>query len=216
MDVETQPRIPESFFEHRHLFPEPWVDRWILPNPFISPLLKELRAGGVELSDFTFNKEVATAGDAHLNVTIRRLNAAVRIGLDTVTFIAVNPDWTEVPDLTLVFDRVSEIVCTVIGAKPVSQQAVLAFHVTEGAIDFHEKTASLINRNLVGEADFWGVSRRRDKQALIIDKSLKYERAAFVRLERTFPGSARFPEVASSLYEDEIVALSLLGIVGIP
>ena len=216
MNPETQPRIPESFFEHRQIFSEPWIDRWILPNPFLSPLLRELRDSGVELTDFTFGKDATTLGDTYLNVSIRRINAAVRIGLDTITLIAANPDWATAPELVTVFDRISEIICDLVVAKPSSQKAVLAFHVTSGAINFGIKTASLVNSSLLGEAEFCGVSLHRDKQVIVIDKSLKYERAAFVRLERTFSGDTFFSEVASALYEDERAALSLLGIAGIP
>jgi len=31
-------RIPESFLEHRQIFSESWVDRWTVPNQFVSPL----------------------------------------------------------------------------------------------------------------------------------------------------------------------------------
>jgi hypothetical protein len=107
-NAATQPHIPESFLEHREVFSEPWVDRWIIPNPFIPVLFGLLRAIGVELTDFSFNKDATNVGETYLNISIRQLNAAVRIGLDTVTFIAANPDWGKAPQLVSIFDRISD------------------------------------------------------------------------------------------------------------
>jgi hypothetical protein len=210
----TRPRIPESFFEHRQFFTEPWVERWTIPNPFISALLAPLRPLGVGLADFSFNKDPANVGETYLNISIRGLNAVVRIGLDTVTFIAANPDWEMAPQFVPIFDQISERVRGLLGIAPKSQEATLAFHVTPGASDFRQATASLVNRNVVGECHFYGVSLHRGDGALIIDRSLRYEGAAFVRLQRIFDGDTRFTEVASRLYEDEVAALRLLGIVG--
>jgi hypothetical protein len=204
--------IPESFLEHRQFFSNPWVERWVVPNPFISALVLPLRAVGVELSDLSFNKDAANIGDLYLNISIRRLNAAVRIGLDTVTFIAANPDWGIAPQLVAVFDQISGQIHNVVEVSPKSQEATLAFHVSPGTEDFGKITASLVNGNVVGECLFCGISLYRSDGALVIDKSLRYEGAAFVRLQRRFAGDALLADVAAQLYEDEAAALRLLGI----
>jgi len=212
----AQLQIPESFLEHRQRFAEPWIERWTTPTVFISPLVSPLRAAGVELSDFSFNKDAANVGDLYLNVAIRRLNAAVRIGLDTVTFIVANPSWEAAPRLVAVFDQVSGEIRNVVGASPKSQEATLAFHVSPGSLDFGKITTSLVSANLVGNCLFCGVSLHKADGTLLIDKSLRYEGAAFVRLQRTFAGDALFADIAARLYEDEIAALRLLGLSEIP
>jgi hypothetical protein len=197
------------------MFAETWVDRWVLPNPFISPVLSVLRPSGVELSDLSLNKDATNLGETYLNVTIRRHNAAARVGLDAVTFIVANPDWEMAPELVPLFDQIAAAICEIVRAKPVSQKATLALHITAGPIDFKVKTARLVNGDLPGDALFCGVSLHRADGALIIDKSLKYPNAAFVRIERTHRGDAVFSDVATTLYDDEIAALGLLGIEGI-
>ena len=77
-----QPSIPEAFFEHRHLFDEPWIDKWIFPNPFVIALARPLRPAGIELTDFSFNKDASNFGENYLNIAIRKFNAAVRVGID--------------------------------------------------------------------------------------------------------------------------------------
>jgi hypothetical protein len=175
-------------------------------------LFETLRPDGVGLSDFSFNKEPANFAETYLNVSIRKLNAAVRVGLDAVSYLAANPDWEMAPQLLEVFERVSERIRGVVGGQVESQEATLAFHVTPGTGDFQESTASLLNPDIAGKALFSGISLHRSDGVLIIDKSLRYERAAFVRLQCRFPAETHFSDVASRLYEDEISALRLLGL----
>jgi hypothetical protein len=166
VDKVAAPEIPESFFELRQLFAEAWVERWGIPNPFISALVSPLRLIGVELSDFSFNKEATNVAENYLNISIRHLNAAVRIGLDMVTFIATNPYWQVAPQLSSVFDQVSEEIRQILGTLPKSQEAVLAFHVTPGSADFRKMTAALVNKDIVGESVFCGVSLHKADGAL--------------------------------------------------
>jgi len=197
------------------VFGESWVDKWIIPNPFVSTLFAALRTVDVELTDFSFNKDAANIGEIYLNISIRKLNAAVRIGLDSVTFIVSNPDWGMAPQLASVFEAVSERIREILQLVPKSQETILAFHVTPGSADFRTSSALLVNQDLVGDSLFCGISLHRSDGTLIIDKSLRYEGAAFVRLQRRFPGDATFADVSSRLYEDQVSALHLLGVTGI-
>jgi hypothetical protein len=140
----------------------------------------------------------------------------VRISLETITFIAANPNWAMVPELVRVFDQTSEIFCGLVNAAPVSQKSTLALHVSPGAVDFREGTSRLISGDLAGEALFCGISVHRTDRTLVIDKSLKHDGAAYIRLERSFSGDSAIADIASSLYEDEVAALHLLGIPGVP
>jgi hypothetical protein len=215
-DAIVRSQFPESFLEHRQFFVEPWVDLWTIPNPFISAILKPLREIGVELTDVSFNKDATSLGDTYLNCSIRKLNAAVRVGLDVVTFIAANPDWGLAPQLVPTFDHIAEQIRNLVGASPKSQEAILAFHVTPGTADFRQATSNLVNTRVVGECIFYGVSLHRTDGAVIIDKSLRHEGAAFVRLQRRFAGEVSFADVASRLFEDEIAARRMLGISDVP
>jgi len=207
--------IPESLLEHRQTFAAPWVDRWTIANPFIGALYPVLRNWGIELTDFSFNKEATNVGESYMNVAVRKLNAAVRVGLDNVTYIAANPDWSMAPQLVEVFDSVASRVGKFIEQAPATQQLTLAFHVTAGEIDLKKTSANLVNHELLGDAEFFGISLHQKGGSIVIDKSLRYENAAFVRLQRTFPGVMRFAEIAPQVYEEEVKALSLIGITGV-
>ena len=214
-DQASKPMIPESFLEHRQTFAAPWVDRWTIANPFIGVLYPALRSWGVELTDFSFNKEATNVGETYMNVAVRRLNAAIRVGLDNVTYFAANPDWSMAPKLVEVFDSVSSRVGKFVEQVPATQQLTLAFHVTAGEIDLKKASASLIQKELLGDAEFFGISLHQKSGSIVIDKSLRYENAAFVRLQRTFPGGMTFAEIAPQVYEEEVKTLSLVGITGV-
>jgi hypothetical protein len=144
---------------------------------------------------------------------MRKFNAAIRIGLDTVSFIAGNLDWAIAPQVVPVLEEVSETIRGITQTAPKFQEVTLAFHVAPGTADFRASTTALVNKDLLGEALFYGVSRHGSESSLMLDKSLKYEHAAFVRLFRTVSGNVTFPDLASLLYNDQVSALRLLGIV---
>lgn len=133
-----------------------------------------------------------------------------------MTFIAANPYWAMSPQLSLMFDQLSNKIRNVVGASAKFQEATLAIHVTPGTSDFKEITASFVNKGVVGDCLFYGVSLHRTDGVLIIDKSLRHEDAAFIRLQRRFPGDLLFGEIAARMYDDEVAALQLLGISGVP
>lgn len=215
--LEQTPKstIPESFLEHRHTFATPWVDLWKIANPFIGVLFPIVRKWGVALTDFSFNKDATNVGEAYMNVAVRNLNAALRVGLDNVTYIAANPDWTMAPQLVELFDAIASSVGKFVEQAPITQQLTLAFHVTAGDIDLQTASTQLVNRELLGEAEFFGISLHQKNGSIVIDKSLRYENAAFIRLQRNFPGLTTFAEIVPQIYEEEVKTLSLIGITGV-
>jgi hypothetical protein len=208
--------MPESFFEHRQSFSDGWIERWTIPNPFLVALASPLRTMGAELSDFSFNKEATNIAENYLNIALRKFNAGVRIGLDSVTFMASNPDWELAPKLIGLFDEISDLIHRVVEVSPKYQEAILAFHVTAGKLDFGVSTASLVNKKKIGEGLFYGVSVYGGDRSLVIDKSARYEGGAFVRVQRKFAGEIPLAKVAEALYNEEVTALRLLGIADIP
>jgi len=146
------PRIIESLFEHKLLYTEPWVDRWGSPNPFLVSLTKCLKHLGVGLSDFSFHNDTPTIADACLNIEIRRLHSAVRIGLDSISLIAMNPAWEFSPEVISAFGLVCDGASGVIGVSPASQESTLSFHITPGGSDFRSATNSLIAKTIANDA----------------------------------------------------------------
>ena len=219
--VVAVPNIPESVLEYRQSFTHSWVDQWNVPNPFITPISDSLKDLGVGLTDFSFNKDATNLGEILLTVVIRKLNATVRIGLDSVLFTIINPDWqtaSKQTASTLIsnFERVTQIIHKVARASPAVQEATLALHVVSETTDLKAATAALVKQELLGDAEFYGISLHRDAGTVLIEKSVRYDHAAFVRLQRRFSQNESIVQIASVLYEDAGFALGLLGLVQNP
>jgi len=114
--------------------------------------------------------------------------------------------------LSDLFERVSARVQKVIGAHANAQEATLALHVISAEVDFGASTVPLVTPSLSAQANFCGISIYRDDGILTIDKSVKYDRAAFVRLHYRFSGDTSFKEIAGAIYDREVAALRLLGL----
>jgi len=208
----ASPGIPESYFEYRADFSEPIFEVWTVPNPLVYSLFSTLKRWNVGLGDVAWNKDPSSYKDVQLTFNVPKMNAIVRVGLDAATFIAVNPDWSKAPALVELFEAAMSGIQQTARVEVASQEIALGMHVTPGERKFGDAMAKLVNTELLGSAQTYGISAYREDSSLVIDKSVKYEGGIFVRLHRKFPATTAFTEVAMALYKDEVKALELLGV----
>jgi hypothetical protein len=212
-----QAAITESYFEHRQMFGSNWVELWSKsPNPFLTAVLPITEGVGVELADISFNSNSSHLGEIAMNILFRKRRAALRLSLESATFMADNPNWEEASQLVELFEELSGKIRLVAERVPKSQECSLTFHLAPGPYDFGKVTRQLVREEILGAGDFYGVTRHRADSAITVDKSAKCPGGIFVRLQRNFPGEAQFPHIAMALLEDEKEALHLLGIYEIP
>jgi hypothetical protein len=212
VESKLKPDIPESGMEHVVEFTPHWVDRWSIPNPFVSLFFEGLRPWNVTLADFAFRQDAKNVSETALIVTVRRLRSTIVIGLDKLTFHTANPDWEMAPELVKLFDAALDLFQTYIKSSIKSQECTIVFHVTPGSSSLLGRTASLVNAEMVGSAESYGLSKHSPEASLLLDRSLKYDGGVFFRLTRKFDSSAKFAEVALAMYADEVAALALIEI----
>lgn len=215
MTENAKPDIPESALELRVIFSSNWIDKWTVPNPFVSILLAALKPTGVSLEDFSFRQEPKNVAENGLVVNVNKLRSVITIGLDRITFRLANPDWGMAQDLATVYQSTVDT-CQSFVALPIkSHDYVLAFHVTPGSMDLAASGKALVDSSKIGDADFYGINVAKQDNTLSIEKSLRYQGGAFFRLTRSFASPITFQEIAVSIYSDEVSALELLGIQGL-
>ncbi len=202
----------EAYLELQQNFASNWVHLWTTPNPLIAPLLKALKSTGIGLSNFSFATEAKTLGETSLTISIPSISAAVVIGLDQVIFVAKEPTWQSAPGVIEIFQRVSDCICEIVGSPPSSQSSSLSLHLLNQELDFAATTQTWVNSNSIGKWDFCGLSLHREDASLILDKSLRYRAAAFIKLQRNYGGEVGFADIALRILEDQNFALKLLGI----
>jgi hypothetical protein len=209
-----KPSIPESVFEHRIDFESHWVDKWVVPNPFIGLLYSALQDWHVTLADFAFNADAKNVGDAHLIVHVRELNSTIRLGVNSLVFHSTNPDWGMAEKLVALFDKVTKVTQESTSIQPQKQDSAVAFHISTGSIDLKEATSKLVNAAALGDAKSYGISIYREDSSTLVERSLRYD-GIFVRINRTFDGKTSIANIALQLYADETSILRLLGLEGL-
>jgi hypothetical protein len=212
VDNELKPDIPESALEHVVVFSSPWVDRWSIPNPFVSLFFEGLRAWNVTLADFAFRQDARNVSETALIVTIQKVRSTITVGLDKLTLYTANPDWDMAPELVRLFDASVELFRDFVKSSIKSQECTIVFHVTPGAHNLANKTANLVNVERVGKAEFYGLSKHGPDASLLLERSLKYDGGVFLRLTRKFDSPVKFADVALAMYTDEVAALALIDI----
>jgi hypothetical protein len=208
----TKPDIPESALEHVIEFANHWVDKWTIPNPFVSPFYDGLQKWNVTLADFAFAADTKNASETALIISVSKLRSTIVVGLNKLIFRTANPDWDMAPNLVELFDTSLSILQSTIEVPIKGQECTIVFHVTPGDLDLATKTAALVSKDRIVEAEFYGVSAYSELTSMAMERSLKYQRGLFFRLTRKFDSSSRFADIALALYHDEVAALSMLDI----
>ena len=206
------PDIAESYFEYKASLSFPMFKAWTPPNALIEGLFPALKKWKVGLSDISWNRNSGSLQDLQLTFNVTDLRAIIKIGLDSLSCVAVNPDWSEAASLVELFSNALEVVCKV-GKTDVSvHENSLAMHVRGGDKTLDAITAGFVNEKALGPAQMYGVSIYQQDFSLVLDKSARYENAVFVRIYRKLAVGIDFVQVAKTLYEDEVKALALLGL----
>jgi hypothetical protein len=215
MEVESKPAIVESFLEYKAFLQEPAIGAWVLPNPFVVALLPIVRLHGSDLTDFGFSTDAKSVGEHYLQVKIRTLGVVLKIFVGYVEVAVTNPDWSMAPKLVPLLDEISGAVQRVAGTSITNHQFTLAFHITHGSTDAELRIRNLVNQELLGPASSYGISVNNADGFFAIEKSVRYEEASFIRVNKKLAGAKTFSEVASHLYEEEVRVLSLIGVEGV-
>lgn len=215
MAESTGAQIRESFFEIRVQFATPFWGVGKDPELFLQSLHLALRKWKVGLKDIYGNKESKTLADHQLSIDVPELASVIRIGLENVTFAAFNPDWSKVEALVEMFETAMNCIQQTANVALELQDVLLYMHVVPGGLDFRNEVRRLVNTEALGDGDMYGVSVYGKDRSLIVDQSAKFPGGVFVRLNRLFAGAVPIGEIATTIYEDELKALGLLGIQGL-
>lgn len=202
--------IPESYFESRFEFAKPILENWNSPVSIVGKLLPSISPLGVGLGNVTWEKDPKTFQDISISFNFAKVNAALRIGLDSAICSAINPDWGDAPALLNVFGIGISALKENLKLSIVNVDSSLAFHVQCEEIEVLAKVANFVKPDILGAADCYGVSVYTDNFNFVIDRSLRYPKALFVRIFRKFKGDVLLEELAAKLLQDETDILDKL------
>ena len=210
--MATTAVIAESYFEYKASLSAPMFKAWTLPNTLVADLFPALKQWDVGLSDISCNKESNSLQDLQLTFNVLRLGATIKVGLDSISCVAVNPDWSQAPALVELYGTAIQVACKTGATSIASHECALAMHVRSGDNGFKETMANLVNGSALGPAQMYGLSIYQNDSSMVLDRSVRYENGLFVRLYRKLSLGVDLVQVAKMLYDDEVKALTMLGL----
>jgi hypothetical protein len=193
-------------------FRAPLFDWWQNPNQVVDALYETLKGWNVNLGNAFWEKDPKTIRDAQLGFGVEKLATTIKVGFETATFSSINPDWETVDQLISLFDVVMNTIKNKGKADLARQEAALAMHVRPGAVSLKGAMAALVATDKLGVGQMYGVSVYGDDSDLLLDKSVRYPNAVFIRTTRRFPPNVGFADVAEAIYKDEMKALGFFGL----
>jgi hypothetical protein len=222
MPDKTQAEITYSLLEYTSAFKRPILEAWSTPAKLIAAVLDALQPSGYKLDGVEANVQVRKL-DEYAFVFRRTTPAfpprSLTLGLGKATITAENLDWTEAEQFITGQSAAINAIREAGGAEIESQQLVVGMHIQLKDRPRKDVSAPLLSPVacglLDGKADFSGVILLREKVIVVIDASLAFANALFVRITRVHPPEASFEKLAETLRNDEQRIFDVLGLEGI-
>jgi hypothetical protein len=218
----TQAEIVYSALEYTAIFKDPIFESAAMPAGLVAPILKalapwdfklegvHLKTHSEKLSDYaiTFRHGLEVAPDRVLV-----------LALDKATFTAMNLSWEEAEPFAALVQAGMGAIREAARAEVNSQSVTLAMHVQLKVKPRKDVTATLLTTKGLGllsdQVKSPGVILIGDKATLVIDASVGYENALFIRIVRQHPAHATVEDLAAALRKDEEHLFNVLGLEGI-
>lgn len=218
MIEKTQAEIPYSMLEYTAVLGKPILDAWAVPVRLVTVILNALepfgfKPDGVELKT---RAEKLTENA----IVFRRSPPGVTftVGIEKLVIAAENLDWSDADQFMKGARAGLEAVLQEGNVEIGWQHLVLAIHIQLKTRPRQEVTAPLLSAEtlklLDGELKMPGVILQREKCSVVIDGSLAFANALFVRINREHAPSTAFGQMAEVLRNDERQLFDLLGLEG--
>jgi hypothetical protein len=219
--VKTEAEIPRSFLEYTLTFERPILEKWDHRAVVSADVLATLKPWGFNLDGV----EVKTPEklDDHA-IIFRRTSPAnppfsIALFLGKIFIVAENLDWSGAESFITTVTAGVDVIRKTTGCTVRSQHIGLGMHIQLKNRSLKDVTAPLVSAAalalLDGDIVFSGVIINRATSNIIIESSIQYANALWVRMFREHPGTTTLPEVAATLRKDEEGLFTVLALEGI-
>lgn len=219
---KTHAEIPQSAIEYTLAFEAPVIQLGDTRAVTIMEALEALKPWGFSL-DGLETKLRSDKASEHA-IIFRRTRPArhatsLNLFYDKIQVLAENLDWEGAEDL------ISMVTAGIDSVRRTANPIIKAQHIVAGVhIQLKDRQVVDVVRPLLspqalrladGELKFPGVIVTGQQSNVIIEASVLYANALWVRLFRDHSGSAALPEIAAALRSDETRLFEVLGLEGI-
>jgi len=218
MIEKTQAEIPYSMLEYTAVLGKPILEAWTVPARLVAVTMNALAPFGFKPDGVELKTRAEKLTD---NVIVfRRTPPGVTftVGIEKLVIAAENLDWSDAEQFMKAARAGLDAVLQEGKAEIRLQHLVLAIHIQLKTKPRHEVTAPLVSAEalklLDGEVKMPGIILQREKCSVVIDGSLAFANALFVRINREHAPSVAFAQMAEVLRKDEMQLFDVLGLEG--
>ena len=204
---KAQAEIPFSLLEYTAVFKKPIFEAWAAPGSLVSAVLSALDPFGFKLEGVESKTHSEKLNEYAFVFRRNPTGLTFTVALGKLTVLAENLDWTESEKfITTVTAGVKATLQSGRGEIQ-SHHLALGMHIQIKTKPRKEVTAPLLShlafRLLDGVAISQGIILQQEKSLFVIDTSLAYANALFVRINREHPSETSFQKMAEILLGDE-------------
>jgi hypothetical protein len=207
--------IPISYFEVAADYERPQFQIWLERAAILSAVFDALHPWGPNIDDVD-PVNTGKASEQGFTIKLPAKRVSFFFGVASCKFTRENSDWQSAEETIAIFDAG---ILALIGAAGVTlgpKRTVIALHIQLKSSPFITLLAPFIPPQLAAleaePATTMATVVKWPHRRITIDGSGVVANAVFIRLERDFPTTATYDEIARQLRKDEDDLFKLLGV----
>ena len=214
--MATHADVQLSFFEYRAAYREPMSSTQTLYTEMPQIVLRALKEWNVGLENVAYRQNATNLGEVSVTFGLFGGRIGFTVGLGSASLVVKDPNWSE----TELVARICKAGLTAVvesGDVVIAQQrATITMHLRPRLGQIRDFVARVIRPSdgvLTGpDIKAYGFSVYREDCSWVVDASVLYPSALFIRIERGVAPSVPFAEIANLLRKEETDLLGLLGL----
>ncbi len=206
--------VPLSFFEYRAIHQEPIFDLQGFSSEVLRSVFGAFRSFNVSLENVSYKQNPLNFGEVGTTFVLFGGKLAFTVGLGSTVMAVHNPNWSELGLITSVAKAGMAAVLSGGSVRLERQRATLGIHLKPASGSMKDLVSTLAQPTVTdfigSDVRGYGISVYREDSVWVVDASVSYPDALFVRIDRILAPNVPFEEIASKLMNDELRLLELL------
>jgi hypothetical protein len=216
--AKAQIEIPYSLVEYTAVFKKPAIKAWAVPANLIDAVLTAIEPYGFNAEGVEVKTRTEKLSDTALIFKRTPPGITINLGVTKMSVSAENLDWDGAEKFMEEMNAALNATLKASDAELKLQQLTLLLHVqikNKPRKDVTDPLFSGVAEKLLdGEVQFQGMVLNREKSFVLIDASVVYNNAIFIRLFREHSPERTLKEMSEILYKDEVRLFEVLKLEG--
>ena len=196
-----------SFLEFQAVYDNPNFEFSTRSPAVMAAVFEAFKPWNITLANVSAKQNPANAGEVAIIFSFQNPQLTFSVGIGSATLIVMNPDWSQEQLISQVATGGLQAVQSSTGVTFRRYLLSLLMHVkperrtlNEVSADFLSLKSPKISSPMIKARGF---SVYADDFSWVVDSSLMYEGALFLKIVRSFEPNVSFPEMARSLRADQ-------------